>query len=80
MLIVDCSRPIDEMGRRVTPSTLSDHRITYQFKAPCCVCAENSPTADYIETAIYVATSGPYFGEYVAGCALNKCGYLSKLE
>jgi hypothetical protein len=69
------------MGRRVTPSSLSDHRITYEFRAPCCLCAVNdSATADYVETTILVATFGPYFGEYVARCALNKCGYLSKLK
>jgi hypothetical protein len=32
----------------------------------------------YTESAVYIAVTGPYFGEYVASCALNRCGYSGK--
>jgi len=72
------SRPVDDAGHRVTPPSLVDYREDHQFRAPCCLCAENNTTASYTESSVYIATTGPYFGEYVAGCALNQCGYLSK--
>jgi hypothetical protein len=31
-----------------------------------------------VESAMYVATIGPLAGQYVAGCAKEKCGYLGK--
>jgi hypothetical protein len=74
------SRPADDVGRRLTPPDLLDHCITHQFRTPSCLCAENSLVADYVESAIYIAGPGPYYGEYVAGCRFNKCGYLSTSE
>jgi len=74
------SRPVDGAGQRVTPSSLLDHRNAYQFRAPCCLCAQNCTTDDYIESAIYITGVGQYSGKYVAGCAFNRCGYLSKLH
>lgn len=72
--------PVDDVGHRVTPSGLSGYRETHEFKAPCCLCAaETTAIANYTETVIYIAAdAGPYHGSYVAGCAFNRCGYLSE--
>jgi hypothetical protein len=66
------------MGRRVSPSDLLDYRLDHDFKAPCCLCASNARGISFTESAIYIALSGPYEEEYVAGCAADHCGYLSK--
>lgn len=34
--------------------------------------------ASVTESAIYIAPNGNYSGEYVVGCASDRCGYLSK--
>ena len=47
--------------------------------SPCCLCPladENGP--DFVEAAIYMATIGPYIGQYVISCANDKRGYLGK--
>jgi hypothetical protein len=47
---------------------------------PCCLCPmqdDNAP--DFVEAAIYPATAGPFSGQYIIGCAQDKCGYLGKL-
>ncbi|KIM71884.1 hypothetical protein PILCRDRAFT_16633 [Piloderma croceum F 1598] len=67
-------------GSRVPPSDLLDYRVHYNFRAPCCLCIPNAHGCGFSETAIYVALSGPYAGEYVAGCASDTCGYLINLE
>ena len=71
-------RPISEEGMHITPADLSNHCITHEFKTPCCLCACNFADARYIESTIYLATDGPYFGEYVAVCASGTCGYFGK--
>jgi hypothetical protein len=69
-------RPVTETGERVTPSDLSAHRISHCFVGPCCLCARNTAMSQYVESDIRMATDGPFFGEYVASCATNECGYL----
>ena len=80
MLTIVAWRPVTEAGRRVPPSDLSDYRIGYDFRAPCCLCASNPNSFGFTESEIYRALSGPYEGEYVAGCAADICGYISKPE
>jgi hypothetical protein len=46
---------------------------------PCCLCPlvdQNGP--DFVEAAIYVVSTGALSGEYVASCALEKCGYFGR--
>lgn len=48
---------------------------------PCCLCPLINPTGpDFVEAAIYVATSGTYAGEYVTSCAKDACGYLGEFR
>jgi hypothetical protein len=34
---------------------------------------------DFVEAAMYMPATGPFAGQYIATCARDKCGYLSKL-
>jgi hypothetical protein len=46
------------------------------------VCVLSAPQMKIVTWSvlfIYLATSGPYSGEYVAGCASGRCVYLRKL-
>jgi hypothetical protein len=70
-------RPVNKTGSRVPPSDLLDYRTHHDFRAPYCLCTDN-PGCGYTETAIYVALEGPNANEYIAGCATDTCGYLSK--
>lgn len=63
-------------GIRSIPRAL--YRELYDYKAPCCICALDTLGAVYTESAVYIAHSGPYTGEYVAGCATGSCGYLGE--
>ena len=75
----DPYRPITNAGARVTPSDLMDHQAVYDFRAPSCLCAsEFTAERQYTECAMYLAQSGVYSGEYVAGCTFDCCGYLGK--
>jgi hypothetical protein len=34
---------------------------------------------DFIESAMYIASVGPFTGMYLASCARDRCGYMGKL-
>jgi hypothetical protein len=63
----------------MTPSDFSTYRTGHNFKAPCCLCVLTAPDGNYTECAIYLAVRGPYAGEYICGCVLDRCGYLGML-
>ena len=61
------------------PSGLDDHRISNHMPLPCCLCPlADENEADFVEAAVYRATSGPLAGQYVASCARELCGYFGK--
>jgi hypothetical protein len=70
---------MDEFGQRVEPADLFPYRLIHKFRGPSCLCAMDGygPRA-YTEAAIFVATMGQFVGEYIAACARDRCGYLSK--
>ena len=73
-------RPINDQGQCVTPSDLAAHRLSHQFLGPCCLCMlENYPHSTHKEAAMVLLTRGPYGGEYVACCAMQRCGYFGEL-
>jgi hypothetical protein len=46
---------------------------------PCCLCPlRDADAPDYVEAAMYRAIAGPFAGQYVIGCAQDKCGYLGE--
>jgi hypothetical protein len=64
---------------RVQPSDLRYHRLSHQMLGPCCLCPlADSARPDFVEAAMYMASVGPYAGQYVASCAQDQCGYFSK--
>jgi hypothetical protein len=80
-----CCRPVDgETGERITPSELESHRRTHDFRAPCCLCALEQGS-DYTESRIGLVNiplkgRGAFLnGEYVAECAMGRCGYFGTL-
>lgn len=73
-------RPVSDEGERVVPSDLVAHRNSHQFRGPYCLCGfidDRDPPGHY-EAAIVMLKRGPNVGEYVACCALSKCGYVGK--
>ena len=73
-------RPVREHAR-VTPEGLHLYRRAHQYLGPGCLCPlfeqiSNRPA--FTEAAIYVTRVEPYKGEYVAGCAKGRCGYLGR--
>jgi hypothetical protein len=76
LLMCICARPVTDAGERVTPSKLLEHRRSHDFKAPCCLCASLDPNENaYTEASIFLATLGPFAGQYVAACATGLCRY-----
>ena len=77
-LLTSNSRPCDQQ-QRVRPSSLRDHRQATIMLGPCCLCPMKDASApDFVEAAMYLATAGPFAGQYVIGCAQDKCGYLGE--
>jgi hypothetical protein len=78
------SRPINATGDRIIPSDLWMHRSTHHFRAPCCLCPlkDNIPSnsgSDFVEAEISQELQGQY-GEYIAVCAKQACGYQGMLN
>lgn len=76
--ILISQRPVSQLGARITPSDLDAYRVSHKFQGPNCLCRLNASGSRYAESAIYLATVGEYWDEYVAGCATDSCGYLGK--
>lgn len=79
-------RPVNGAGERVTPSELSDYRITHDFLGPCCLCAiptenlaEGAVNHKFMEALMQLSTPPSRFqGEFIARCAQNRCGFLGE--
>ena len=67
------------MDRRIQPSDLREHRRTHRLLGPNCLCPVlEAAEPDFVESTIYVPTSGPWLGLYVATCARERCAYVGK--
>lgn len=65
--------------RRAHPSEIRNIRTLYQVLGPCCNCPlKDEQAPDFVEAAVYMPSSGPYAGQYVAACAKDNCGYLGE--
>jgi hypothetical protein len=67
------ARPIDEHNEHVPLYNFDAYRQARDFDNPCCLCA--CERKKVTPTIIYVATTGPYRGFWVASCAQKSCGY-----
>src|SRR5882762_4123462 len=74
------SRPIDRRHlERVPQYNLADYHARHIIQNPSCFCANaGSGSRVVTETAIYTATTGPYRGFWVTGCAQAVCSYFGK--
>ena len=60
---------------------MRQYRSTHRMMGPCCLCPLIYPSGpDFVESAMYFATTGLHAGLYVASCANDRCGYLGKLD
>ncbi|KAG2055806.1 hypothetical protein BDR06DRAFT_1006645 [Suillus hirtellus] len=74
--------PVNEDGEHIIPSDLVAYRNSHQFRAPHCLCAfmDNHDPVNHCEAAIVISMWGPNAGQYLACCALSKCGYVVCVE
>jgi hypothetical protein len=77
----DLHRPV-EGEERVPPELWRQYREEHEFLGPSCFCGifVIKDQAVYTEVAVFISTSGPFSGQYVAQCAKGKCGYLGPSE
>ena len=79
MLTDGTGRPVNDVGQRVTPSDLTDHRMSHRFLGPCCICpAIIEGRTEFSEAAFVMLMSGPRVGQYVARCASGECKYVGE--
>ena len=82
-------RPADpETGARIPPSALERFRRMHYYRAPNCFCSLEFDVP-YVETKISLVVAPPsgaqgslafLNGEYIAECALKRCGYFGELS
>jgi hypothetical protein len=69
-------RPADGEGKKIPPFDLEKCRDKYDFRYPCCLCADGGGREAYVEAAVYPwwnkTTKNTY---WTARCASDKCGY-----
>ncbi|KAG2740829.1 hypothetical protein P692DRAFT_20752477 [Suillus brevipes Sb2] len=74
--MVEWCWPADHHGTKIPPSGLEKYRNKYEFRFPCCLCADSGGRETYVEAAVYSwwdkATQRTY---WTARCASNMCGY-----
>ncbi|KAG1899721.1 uncharacterized protein F5891DRAFT_980949 [Suillus fuscotomentosus] len=46
-------RPANSDGKKIPPSNLEDHCDAYNFRYPCCLCADGGGRGAYVESAVY---------------------------
>ena len=67
------------MPVRIAPDALRQYQSTNNMLGPCCLCPLINPMGpNFVETMIYLTTSGMYAGEYVASCTKDDCSYLGE--
>ena len=65
----------------MAPDAFHAYRESHDFLGPCCLCPLFVPLSEeprFTEAAIYMPIFGRCAGEYVAGCAKSRCGYVGQ--
>ncbi|KAG1779651.1 hypothetical protein EV702DRAFT_1043571 [Suillus placidus] len=79
--MVDWCWPADGDGKKIPPSDLEKHRDEYDFRYPCCLCADGGGRGTYTEAAVY-----PWWNKTMrttcwnTRCASDRCGYQVKMD
>jgi hypothetical protein len=69
-------RPADDEGKKIHPSDLEMYRDKYDFRYPCCLCADGGGRGAYVEAAMYSWWDETIKDTYwTARCASDRCGY-----
>ena len=67
-------------GSRVVLSELQNYCTSHRMLGPCCLCPMiDVDQPDFVEAAMYMPSSGPFAGQYIAMCARDRCEYFGKL-
>ncbi|KAG6906366.1 hypothetical protein DXG01_014297 [Tephrocybe rancida] len=69
--------PVRSEGIRVTPTELEEGYHAHLFRLPSCFCQNTSGST---ESRVFISQSWEHFGEYMVGCAKQKCKYEVALE
>ncbi|KIK37769.1 hypothetical protein CY34DRAFT_108952 [Suillus luteus UH-Slu-Lm8-n1] len=73
--------PIGCDGKRVPPSHLKKHRDGYDFRFPCCLCADGGGRGAYVESAVYSWwDESTKKTDWIARCTANRCGYQAEFQ
>ncbi|KAG2112779.1 hypothetical protein DEU56DRAFT_762022 [Suillus clintonianus] len=68
--------PIGCDGKKIPPSHLEMHRDGYDYRFPCCLCADGGGRGAYVESAVYSWwDEGTKKTDWTARCTTNRCGY-----
>ncbi|KAG2753241.1 hypothetical protein P692DRAFT_20723138 [Suillus brevipes Sb2] len=73
--------PADGEGKMIPPSDLEKGREKYDFRYPCCLCADSGGSEAYVETAVYSWwNETTKKSHWTARCASDTCGYQVKID
>ncbi|OJA16861.1 hypothetical protein AZE42_09972 [Rhizopogon vesiculosus] len=73
--------PTDGDGKKILPSGLEKYHDEYNFRYPCCICADGGGRGAYVEAAVY-----PWWNkstkktDWTTRCASDRCGYQVKID
>ncbi|KAG1845649.1 hypothetical protein F4604DRAFT_1688633 [Suillus subluteus] len=74
--MVDWFWPADRDGKKIPPSDLEVHRDVYNFRYPCCLCADGGGRGAYVESAVYSWWNKDTKKiDWTVRCASDTCGY-----
>ncbi|KAG2129631.1 hypothetical protein DEU56DRAFT_915136 [Suillus clintonianus] len=79
--MVDWFWPADGDGKKIPPFNLEIHRDEYNFRYPCCICADGGGRGEYVESAVYSWwDKDTDQTDWTARCASDRCGYKVKMD
>ncbi|KAG1843768.1 hypothetical protein F4604DRAFT_1938005 [Suillus subluteus] len=79
--MVDWFWPADGDGKKIPPFDLEIHRDEYNFRYPCCICADGGGRGEYVESAVYSWwDKDTDQTDWTARCASDRCGYKVKMD
>ncbi|KAG1838001.1 hypothetical protein F4604DRAFT_1941885 [Suillus subluteus] len=79
--MVEWCWPADDEGKKIPPSDFEKSREKYDFRYPCCLCADDDGKEAYVEAAVY-----PWWNtttkktHWTVRCASDTCGYRVNID
>ncbi|KAG1863143.1 hypothetical protein F4604DRAFT_1683728 [Suillus subluteus] len=79
--MVDWFWPADRDGKKIPPSDLEVHRDVYNFRYPCCLCADGGGRGAYVESVVYSWwNKDTKKVDWTVRCASDTCGYQLRID